>query len=94
MPTPLEPDLRISVITVIHNSGDVISEMLRSVDGAAEVVVVDNASTDGGSHLVQSARPDAVLVTRMNDGFGAGCNAGVRAASGGVLIFLNPDCRP
>lgn len=83
-----------SVITVTHNSGDVISGMLRSLPPDVEAIVVDNASTDGSPEIAQAARPDAIVVRLPNNqGFGHGCNVGAGVASRDVLIFLNPDGR-
>ncbi len=83
-----------SVITVTHNSGDVVAGMLRSLPEDVEAIVVDNASTDGSPEIAQAARPDAVVVRLPNNqGFGHGCNVGAGVASSDVLIFLNPDGR-
>jgi N-acetylglucosaminyl-diphospho-decaprenol L-rhamnosyltransferase len=83
-----------SVITVTHNSGDVVAGMLRSLPPDVEAIVVDNASTDGSPEIAQAARPDTVVVRLPNNqGFGHGCNVGAGVASGDVLIFLNPDGR-
>ena len=53
--------------------------------------MVDNASWDAWEAIVDAARPDATVVRQRNLGFGAGCNAGVRATSARVVVFLNPD---
>lgn len=87
--------MTVSVITVMHNSGDVVGEMIAALPPALELVVVDNASADDGPALVRRMRPGATLVTLTeNFGFGRGCNEGARRSSGEVLVFLNPDCRP
>ena len=82
----------LSVIIVLHNSADSVATAIASVPPPAELVVVDNASTDDGANVVLSARVDARLVMcERNRGFGAGCNAGAAAAHGDRLLFLNPD---
>jgi GT2 family glycosyltransferase len=84
-----------SVVTVIHDSGDVVGEMIATLPSTLELVVVDNASSDGGEAVVRRIRSDVMLVALTeNVGFGRGCNEGVRHSSGEVLVFLNPDCRP
>ena len=84
-----------SVVTVTHNSGDVVLDMVRSLPDVAELVLVDNASSDGVPAKVRALRPSSVILElRSNNGFGSGCNVGARAASGRVVIFLNPDSRP
>ena len=86
---------RFSVVTVIHNSGDVVLDMVRGLPVQAAPIVVDNASTDGAAAEIRVARPGTVILELLtNGGFGVGCNVGARAADDDVVIFLNPDCRP
>ena len=83
-----------SVITVTHNSGDVVAGMLRSLPPGVEAIVVDNASSDGSAQIARDARAGTIVVELPNNlGFGHGCNVGAGVASGEVLIFLNPDGR-
>jgi GT2 family glycosyltransferase len=89
------PDL--SVILVSWNTCDELEACLESVAAgvrgiSAEVVVVDNASTDGSPDMVTANFPDVRLVRHAeNRGFAAGCNAGLRVATGRYLLLLNPD---
>ncbi len=57
-----------------------------------EVIVVDNASTDGSRELLARDYPEVRLVALPeNRGFTGACNAGLRAARGELLILLNND---
>jgi len=57
-----------------------------------EVIVVDNASTDGSAEALAREYPEVrVLALRRNLGYAGGCNAGIRAARGEILIALNND---
>jgi GT2 family glycosyltransferase len=57
-----------------------------------EVIVVDNASTDGSASWLAQAHPEVRLTcTSENRGYGAGGNLGTRLARGRYLAFLNPD---
>lgn len=87
----------LSVVIVAHNSRPYLSACLRSVFAQAdapplEVIVVDNASRDGGAEAVREEFPQVVLVTApRNLGFAAGANLGVRRAKGAYVLLLNPD---
>ena len=72
-----------------------------SLDGqsrpADEVIVVDNASSDGTAEWLRAARPEVVLVEQSeNLGFGRAVNRGVDAATGDILVLINNDvvCEP
>ena len=85
-------DAGVSAIVVTHNAAAWIERSLQSLAGTgAEVIVVDNASTDGTPGLVREKFPDARVIEQENKGFGAGNNAGMRAASGRYYLLLNPD---
>lgn len=91
----MRPDL--SVVIVAYNSAKVIDDLLDSLPAAladlrADVVVVDNSSTDGTAELVE-ARGGRV-VRSANVGFAGGINRGVReAADADAVLVLNPDVR-
>ena len=85
-----------STIIVNWNAGPSLSACLASVASEAadgqEVIVVDNASTDGSLEAAIATRPWVRVVRHAtNLGFAAGANGGAAVARGGVLVFLNPD---
>jgi GT2 family glycosyltransferase len=69
-------------------------ESLRAGVGdlRAEVIVVDNASTDGSVEAARQRYPHVKLIpNEVNRGFAAGSNQALAAASGQFLLLLNPD---
>ncbi len=80
----------VSAIVVTYDALPWIEPCLRSVRGC-ELIVVDNGSTDGTPALVRERFPEARLIEQQNRGLGAGWNAGIEAASGRWLFFLNAD---
>ncbi len=57
-----------------------------------ETILVDNASTDGSAEWVARHDPTVrLLVNQENLGFAGGCNVGIAAARGDLLVLLNND---
>ena len=82
----------VSAVVVTHNAAPWIERSLDSLRGTgADVVVVDNGSTDGTLEIVREKFPEARVLEQENRGFGAGNNAGMRVASGRYFLLLNPD---
>ncbi len=89
---------RLSVIIVSWNVRELLARALASLHTAwkdaegMEVIVVDNASTDGSPAMVRRRFPGVhLIVNRENRGFTGGNNQGIRAARGDFLFLLNPD---
>ncbi len=90
------PDL--SVIVPVYNTELFLAECLDSVlmqtGLALEVICVDDGSTDGSSALLDhyAARDERVIVVRQeNSGLSAARNAGIDAATGRYVCFLDSD---
>ena len=92
----MTPDVSIVVV-----SKDSAADLPVSLAAAAaqrgvrcEIVLVDNASTDG-SREAAAALGDAVRVVALptNAGFAAAMNEGIAATTGRYVLALNPDCR-
>ncbi len=61
---------------------------------AVEVILVDNASTDGSSALAGEQHPWVrVLHSSVNRGYAGGCNFGIRASRGKWVWLINDDIR-
>lgn len=91
------PRPEISVILVTFNSHASLTDSLTSlkqsdISGSLELIVVDNNSTDNSLQIAQEIFPDAVIIKNSsNVGFAAACNMGAETATGGFLLFYNPD---
>ncbi len=89
----------LSIVVVTFNSRDAVgrslSALVEQLDPGDEVIVVDNASSDGTAELVRAVAPDAtVLEQERNLGFAAACDVGAAAASRELIVLLNPDAVP
>jgi len=91
------PDL--SVLIVTHQVRALAADCLRSLFTggglrglSAEVIVVDNASTDGTAEMIASEFPSVrLIVNRENAGFARGNNQAFAVARGRNVLLLNPD---
>lgn len=86
---------RLSIVSVIHDSAVDLRALLASIaewiePEAAEVIVVDSGSSDGGSELARDAGA-TVIELDGNPGFGAANNAGVQQARAEAVALINPD---
>ncbi len=93
----------VSIVVLNYNGKNVLRECLESVLRSTyrdiEVIVVDNASTDGSPGIVRSYSPTLPLVENpKNLGYAAGNNKGIDISKGQLIflinndIFLDPDC--
>lgn len=95
MHSPYAPT--VSVVMIGYHCRQLILDCLQSLDATAprtplEVIVVDNASTDGTVAALHAAWPAArTIALAHNVGFGPGCNIGAGAARGRYILLLNPD---
>lgn len=81
----------VSIIIITHNSAGDLPVCLQALAGLpAELIVVDNASADASVEIANrfGAR---VIANGENRGFAGAANQGAHAASGGYLLYLNPD---
>ena len=84
-----------SIIVVNFNSGDRLTrciEALIRTAPAAEIIVIDNGSSDGSADLPDDlARAVTIRRNRQNTGYAAALNLGAAIARHDLLIFSNMD---
>lgn len=90
----------ISVVVLTYNNLDYTKQCLQSLEAHTdyddvEIIVVDNASSDGSpAYLAEWAQADSrrtFIANEQNLGFSAGNNVGLRIARGDYLVVLNND---
>jgi GT2 family glycosyltransferase len=86
----------LSIIIVSFNARGDLEGCLASLQQAPpatphEVLVVDNASSDGSAAAARRFPGVHVIETGANLGFARGNNAGIRASCGDLLLLLNSD---
>jgi hypothetical protein len=86
----------LSIVIVSFNARADLEECLRSLTIAPpaidhEIIVVDNASSDGSVEAARRFDGVSAIALDRNAGFAAGNNAGIRASRGDLLLLLNSD---
>jgi GT2 family glycosyltransferase len=89
----------VTVVIVVYNALPYLPPLAvalaRQTYPRIEIVVVDNASTDGSAAAIARAMPDATLIRLpTNGGYAAGNNAALPHCHGDYLALLNPDTEP
>jgi len=88
----------VSIVLVSWNSRydlrSLLAQLVELPGLEHEILVVDNASTDGTPEEIETRFPSVRLVRNpQNLGFAAGVNLGMRDARNPLILLLNPDSR-
>jgi GT2 family glycosyltransferase len=89
----------VSIVIVSWNAKDYLAECLGSLGdniyaGPNEIIVVDNASTDGSAAMVQQRFPHVTLISNdTNLGFAKANNIGLRRCRGAFVALVNSDVK-
>lgn len=86
----------VSIIIPHWNGIEILSECLESLKQSTypslEIIISDNASSDGSQDWIHQNHPDVKLLENNNNyGYAGGCNRGAVDAEGKYLLFLNND---
>lgn len=89
--------MKLSVVIVNYNVKYFLEQCLHSLEQATvgidhEVIVVDNASTDGSTEYITARFKNIKwMACRENNGFSKGNNIAIAHAKGEYILLLNPD---
>ncbi|THJ20880.1 MAG: glycosyltransferase [Nitrospira sp. CG24E] len=95
-----KPRFKASIVIPVFNKLELTSQCLATLASLTtmpeyEVIVVDNASTDGTAEFLAALGGDVQVIRNPeNYGFAVACNQGAKAARGEFLLFLNNDTIP
>jgi N-acetylglucosaminyl-diphospho-decaprenol L-rhamnosyltransferase len=82
----------VSVIVVSYNTREKLRKCLAAIEPEYELIVVDNASSDGSAEMILEAFPRTILIrNEENRGFGAANNQGEGRATAPLILYLNSD---
>jgi glycosyltransferase involved in cell wall biosynthesis len=88
--------LKLSVVMPVYNERATIEEIVRRVEAtglAHEIIVVDDASTDGTRELLQALPPGRIRLQLhpVNRGKGSAVRTGIEAATGDIVLIQDAD---
>jgi GT2 family glycosyltransferase len=89
--------MKLSIVIICWNDLRVIGNCLESIYSGThatefEVIISDNASTDGSVEFIRKTYPKARIIPNgANLGFAKGNNVGIRESRGEYVLILNPD---
>ncbi len=87
----------LSIVIVSYNTKDFLIKCIQSIEETGkdfnyEIIVADNASSDGSVELVKEKFKEVIVIANKgNLGFSKANNLGVKKASGRYVLFLNAD---
>lgn len=88
--------MELSIIIVSYNTKDLLKQAIQSIRLRSnwELIVVDNASSDGSVEVMKQEFPQALLIeNKENLGFAKANNQGIRIAKGKFVLLLNSDTK-
>lgn len=85
----------VSIVIVNWNAKELIENCIDSIHEQTrvdyEIIVVDNASTDGSVEALRARQGITLIENPVNRGFAAANNQGINIARGRTILLLNPD---
>ncbi len=88
----------LSIIIVSYNTKDLTTNCIKSIatdkgllDIPHEIIIVDNASSDGSQAALEKIKTIKLIKNKQNLGFGTANNQGLKISQGNYILLLNSD---
>ena len=92
------PDALVSIVVPIYNASKYLDQCLDSIQNQThknlEIICINDGSKDNSLEIIQAhaaADPRIVVVDKVNEGYGVGCNTGLGMARGEWFSVIEPD---
>lgn len=89
---------KVSVILPIYNASEFLDQCLESIEVQThrdlEIICINDGSKDNSLDIIKkhAAKDDRyIVVDKKNEGYGAGCNRGIKESSGYWISIIEPD---
>lgn len=89
---------KLSIIIPVYNEKETILEILKRIDAVVlelerEIIIVDDGSTDGSAEVLKNLDKEKykIIFQIKNEGKGSAIQAGLKMATGDVVIFQDAD---
>ncbi len=83
----------VTIVCVTYQSRKLVESLCDTLRSFQNIIVIDNASTDGTVAAMRASLPHATIIENPgNDGYGKACNTAMRRVRTPLTLFLNPDC--
>ena len=87
--------MKVSIIVPLYNqlafTKGCLASIRATVPEDVEIILIDNASSDGTAEYLATLAGVVVVANRQNLGFAGACNQGIRAAAGEWIVVMNND---
>ena len=96
----VDSDFRLTIVIVSYNTRDTLVRCLKALHDsplkvAHQIIVVDNASSDGTVDLIRTKWPSLRIIQMgFNAGFSAANNAAIDSSQSELVLLLNSDTVP
>ena len=96
----VDNDFRLTIVIVSYNTRDTLVRCLKTLHDsppkvAHQIIVVDNASSDGTVDLIHAKWPSLRIIQMdFNAGFSAANNAAIHSSQSELVLLLNSDTVP
>jgi len=91
---------RCSIVVLNHNGRDLLGRFMPTIldavqhdGGGHEVIIVDNASSDGSPEYTQKNFPSVKLISLSSNRHMDGYNEGIKASQNEIVVLLNNDIK-
>jgi len=96
---PVSEDASVTLVMPNYNGRHILEKSLLSVfsindfaSGKHEVLVIDDASTDGSIAFIKEHYPSVrIIKNKSNKKFGNTCNTGIKQAKNEIIVLVNND---